>query len=172
MTLIYYISICIYTICLFIYKVNGNTDTQIQHEYDDKQHIDLNVNDIKAIKAAEFALIELTRLSDTGIYESLNLKHIHSAIEEDGIFHYNVILSLELYSPYFKSGLDTEVFSIVVMTHKHDHVQSFAIDEFPQMNEYAIEEYYIAKVELKRKQREEAFRRLGTVCVECSVDME
>lgn len=125
------------------------------------QHIELNVNDMKAIKGAEFALDELARISDSGIYKSLSLSRILFAMEEDGIFHKNIILNLELACPYFKSGLDVEVFSMVVMEHKQDHVKSFAIDEFPQMSEDAIEQFYIEKIELKRKQREESFRRLG-----------
>jgi hypothetical protein len=38
--------------------------------------------------------------------------------------------------------------------------RSLAIDEFPFMDEAAVEKYWIAKVERKRAEREEAFRRM------------
>ena len=36
---------------------------------------------------------------------------------------------------YFKSGLHEETYNIIVMKHKEDGVRSFAIDEFPEMDE-------------------------------------
>lgn len=121
----------------------------------------IDVHSAKAMKAAEFALSELSKLSDSGVYQSLSLHEVTKAEEEVGIFHYNTILSLKFHSPYFKSGEEVETFHMVVMEHKTDHVKSFAIDEFPVMDEDAIEKYWIQKVELKRRQREEAYRRLG-----------
>jgi len=125
------------------------------------ERIAINVNSAKAMKAAEFALVELSKLSDSGVYQSLSLHEVSKAEEEVGIFHYNTILSLKLHSPFFKSGEEVEEFNMVVMEHKTDHVKSFAIDEFPVMDDDAIEKFWIQKVELKRKQREEAYRRLG-----------
>lgn len=120
----------------------------------------IDVNSAKAIKSAEFAVHELSILSDSEIYETLELKKILYAAEQDGIFHYNTLLTLELASPHFKSGKASEEFKMIVMLHKEDGVRSLAIDEFPVMNEDAIEEFYIRKIEKRRKQREEAFRRL------------
>jgi len=117
-------------------------------------------NSAKAIKEAEYAVKELSKLSDSGIYESLKLKSIIQCSENDGIFHYNTLLTLELESPYFKSGKAYEVFKMIVMLHKEDKVKALAIDEFPAMDEDVIEEYYIRKIERKRKEREESFRRL------------
>jgi hypothetical protein len=124
------------------------------------ERIALNVNSAKAMKAAEFALSELTKLSDSGVYQSLSLQELTKAEEEVGIFHYNTILSMKLHSPYFKSGEEVEEFHMVVMEHKTDRVKSFAIDEFPVMDDDAIEKFWIQKVEVKRRQREEAYRRL------------
>jgi len=117
-------------------------------------------NSVKAIKAAEYAVQELSKLSDSGIYESLRLKTITHCSLNDGIFHYNTLLTLQLESPYFKSGKASEEFKMIVMLHKEDKVMTLAIDEFPVMDEDVIEEYYIRKIERKRREREEAFRRL------------
>lgn len=109
---------------------------------------------------AEFAVEELRKLSDSGIYTTLTLHRILHAQTIDGIFHNNLALKLELKSPYFKSGQETEVFEMVVMKHKTDNVTSLAIDEFPVMADEAIEEFYIQKVEEHRVEREKALRRL------------
>jgi hypothetical protein len=66
--------------------------------------------------------------------------------QQEGIFHHNVVMDLELASPYFKSGKEVERFQMIVMTHKEDGVRSLAIDEFPLMSEAAIERFWIEKV--------------------------
>jgi len=109
---------------------------------------------------AHFALRELAKLSDSGVYSTLSLSRVLSYREEDGLFHQNHHLSLELASPYFASKLAVESFEMIVMVHKDDGVKSFAIDEFPVMDEAAIESFWISKVEEKRGLREEAFRKL------------
>ena len=114
----------------------------------------------KALSEASFALKELQKLSDSTIYSTLTLNKILSAKEQVGVFHYNTILQIELSSPYFRSGKASETFEVIVMEHIEDHLKSFAIDEFPDMDEVAIENFWIRKVGLKRKFREEAFRRL------------
>lgn len=58
----------------------------------------------------------------------------------------NTVLKLELSSPYFKSGAEKEVYSMVVMKHKDDALMSFAIDDFPDMTDDAIEKFSIEKV--------------------------
>lgn len=120
----------------------------------------IDVHSSKAVKAAEFAVAELAKLSDSDIYTTLSLKKIMYAAEQDGIFHYNTLLTLELRSPHFKSKKETEEFKMIVMLHKEDGVRALAIDEFPVMDEDAIEEFYIRKIENRRRQREESFRRL------------
>ena len=117
-------------------------------------------NSVQAIKAAEYAVHELSKLSDSDIYESLRLKTITHCSLNDGIFHYNTLLTLQLESPYFKSGKAVEEFKMIVMLHKEDKVKTLAIDEFPVMDEDVIEEHYIRKIDRKRREREEAFRRL------------
>jgi len=122
--------------------------------------IDLNVNDSKAVKDAEFSLNELKKLSDSKIYESLKINKIISAEELDGIYHQNTILSLELESNYFKSGHSSEIFKVIVMRNKIDGSVSFAIDEFPQMDQLSIEKFLIQKIKSKRIQRDEIFRKI------------
>ena len=120
----------------------------------------IDVNSQKAVKDAEFAVKELSKLSDSDIYTTLSLKKIIYAAQQDGIFHDNTLLTLELTSPYFNSKKLSEEFKMIVMVHKEDGVKALAIDEFPIMDEDAIEEFYIQKIERRRKQREESFRRL------------
>jgi len=114
----------------------------------------------RKIEAAEFALNELRKISDSGIYNTLSLSKIISFSEEDGIFHDNIILQLEIASPHFKSKKSVETFEVFVMRHKEDGTRSVAIDEFPAMDEDAIESFWIQKVENKRRDREQAFRRM------------
>jgi len=75
---------------------------------------------------------------------------------------------VELASPYFKSGKAAEVYRLVVMKDYHDGSWSFAIDEFPEMEEKALEEFYIQKVEDHRARREETFRRIRRASSVCS----
>jgi hypothetical protein len=65
---------------------------------------------------------------------------------QEGIYHWNTLLKLELSSPHFVSGKDTEEYNMVVMKHKDDELMSFAIDEFPEMTESSIEQFSIEKV--------------------------
>ena len=109
---------------------------------------------------ASYALVELAKLSDSGVYSTLQLHKVLAASQEDGIFHQNTMLTLELSSPHFNSGSDTETFDVVVMTHKDDGIRSIAISEFPVMTEASIETFWVQKVEDKRLAREAAFRRL------------
>ena len=109
---------------------------------------------------ATYAVRELSKLSDSGVYETLALSNILSAKREEGVYHVNTVLSVELQSPHFASGKTEETFKVVVMTHKEDGTKSIAIDEFPVMSESAIEIFYTNKVKGKSKTREEAFRRL------------
>lgn len=120
----------------------------------------LDVKSPSAVKAAEFAVRELSQLSDSNIYTTLSLSRILSASYQDGIYHYNTIMTLELASDFFKSGSRVETFDFVVMTHKEDGTSSIAIDEFPVMDDDAIEEFYIKKIESKRAAREASFRRM------------
>lgn len=114
----------------------------------------------RKIAAAEFALEELRRTSDTGVYDSIKLNRVLNAEEEDGIFHDNMIMELELGSPHFINGDRYGIFNVVVMRHKETGHRSLAIDEFPLMDEKAIEKYWIDKVNRKRAEREAAFRQM------------
>lgn len=109
---------------------------------------------------AKWAVNELKQLSDSGIYYSLQLESILEAEEEEGLFHNNFILKLELSSPHFASGNPVEVYEIIVMKHYEEDYSTIAIDQFPEMDEDAIETYYIRKVEQKRKERDAALKVL------------
>jgi len=120
----------------------------------------LDVSGEVAQARATYALEELSRLSDSGVYSTLSLHGVLAASEEEGIFHHNTMLTLELASPHFLSGTSTEKFELVVMQHKDDGIRSIAIDEFPVMSEAAIEEFWTQKVEEQRALREATFRKL------------
>ena len=122
----------------------------------------LSTTDHKAVRDSEFALAELKKLSDSRIYDTLSLSQIVSAVEEDGIYHFNTMLTVDLHSEYFKSGDSVERFNMVVMRNKIDQSVSLAIDEFPEMDEVAIERFWIEKVKERRRQRDELFNKLET----------
>jgi hypothetical protein len=107
-----------------------------------------------------FILRELRKLSDSTVYSTLQISKVHSSVRENGIFHDNLIMEVELTSPFFKSGLERENFTVVVMTNKADRVKSLAIDEFPVMRDVSIESFYNEKVERKRRERERSLRWL------------
>jgi hypothetical protein len=134
--------------------------------------IPLEINSPKVIKTAEFALQELSKLSDSNIYETLKLSKILSADEVDGLFHMNIMLHLELECPHFASRRLKESYHMIVMTHKEDNVTTLAIDEFPVMDEDAVEEFYIRKVERRRELREKAFEELETEAMKLLHEME
>ncbi len=110
--------------------------------------------------AADFAMKELQGLSDSGVYESLSLVSINSASTSDGVFHDNTFLTLTLASPYFKSGLATEKFEVMVMAHRKEGHISIAINEFPDMTPESMEVFWIDKVEQRRDRREALFVEL------------
>lgn len=76
------------------------------------------------------------------------------------MYHHNTFVDLELSSPHFKSGQPTETFRMVVMKSRYDGSWSFAIDQFPEMDERAMEAFYIQKMEAHRARREELFRSM------------
>lgn len=122
--------------------------------------LELDVRSELVRENAAFALSELKLLSDSKIYDTLDLNSIISASTKDGIYHDNIILKVELSSPYFKSGKQIELFEFIVMTHKADKMKTIAIDEFPVMLEDAIEEFTIRKIEEKRRRRQETLREM------------
>ena len=122
--------------------------------------LDLTTDSPEVQEEGAFAVSELSALSDSGVYTTLSLSSIMAARAEEGLYHNNVIMTLELSSPHFASGRPKEIFQVVVMTHKEDKIKSIAIDEFPVMNESAIESFYEKRVDNKERDREESFRRL------------
>jgi hypothetical protein len=118
------------------------------------------VADSLSVESATFAVEELKKLSDSGVYKTLSLKSIVSASTENGTYHFNVFLTLELSSTYFESTKSSEKFDFIVLKSHEDGVLSFAIDEFPLMQESAIEKYWIEMVDEHRRKREKTFFEL------------
>ena len=119
----------------------------------------IDPSNVEIVEAGDFVLQELRKLSDSGIYETLKLKTIVSAETMAGAYHDSIFMQMQLTSPYLE---DTKVTThdVVVMRNVNDNVRSFAIDEFPKMNEDAIEEFWIRKVERAREFRENEFARI------------
>jgi hypothetical protein len=116
------------------------------------ERLELKNDDVFVLEETNFALKELIKLSDSTIYSTLNLTNVISAHQEEGIFHDNTILVLELSSPYFRSGNPSERFEVFVMTHKEDAVKSFAIDDFPVMQVLMLQDTiitYVLKIDVK-----------------------
>ena len=95
------------------------------------------------------------------------------------MYNFNTFLTLRLGSPHLEDPSKTSVhevrlicltslsspspfssMQVIVMKSKEDGVLSFAIDEFPVMQDDAIEEFWIQKVEQHRATREATFARL------------
>ena len=95
--------------------------------------------------AANFVVQSLKESTTNSIYkESLELRAIHSASFVDGLYHSNILLTVELASAHFDSGNETELFEIIVLESKlendkgeEDEVaairRGYAIDRFPKM---------------------------------------
>jgi len=135
--------------CLFT-RTNG----------DDAPKIQASVHAPAIVEAAEFVVDELSKLSDSGVYETLTLAQIVNAQTQRGVFHENTFLTLELASPHFLSRNATETFEVIDMVRTDDKSRSFAIDTFPEMSEESIEEFSIRNVERRRALREQAFEEL------------
>ena len=117
------------------------------------------------LKSAIWAVTELSKLSDSGIYESLKLEHILFFNVTKGLYHKNSNLIMNLSSPHFQSNNAVETFEFIIMqplismyeyrfNHPGKRKRIFAIDRFPKMNPKAIELAWIKKVERLRKERE------------------
>ena len=114
------------------------------------------------VEKANFVVSELQELSDCGIYRSLTLQSVVTASRARGIYHNNTYMTLELASPWFKSGKATEEFKTIVMcawTCLGDDC-NMAIDEFPIMSDDAIENFQSEAIERRRYKREREFERL------------
>lgn len=95
----------------------------------------------------------LSNMSDSGVYTSLRLISIMEAATQEGVYHNNTLLTLELGSPHFLDGVPTSVHKVIVMADLEDGVRSFAIDQFPVMEPDAIEEFWMRKVDRHRSAR-------------------
>ena len=65
-----------------------------------------------ASQEAQFAVAELRKLSDSGVYESLSLDSLLSYSFKDMSYHDSTSLKLSLTSPYFKSGKKSEILKL------------------------------------------------------------
>jgi hypothetical protein len=100
-------------------------------------------------------------------------KVTHWSCQQLGDFHYVTHLRMLLASPHFASRKPLETFEMMVLERKAAppsvglptsenadyNPRSIAIDEFPIMDEAAIEQFWIRKVEDRRRRRRELFAK-------------
>ncbi|OWZ23535.1 hypothetical protein PHMEG_0001559 [Phytophthora megakarya] len=113
---------------------------------------------------------------------TLSLDKIHAAATELGDFHYVIHLQMSLKSPYFRSKKEVENFEMMVLESKprieerasgeFNATRSIAIDEFPEMDEDAIETFWVQMVEEKRRRRRELFEKWEREGVEIDKNVE
>jgi len=110
------------------------------------------------VEAATWALHELTQMSDSGVFETLQLKNIMFAAHHVGLYHNNTLLRLKLASPHLQNPSGVSEHEVVVMTPLDPpHTRSFSIDDFPLMTDDAVESFWRAKAERQAAIQEEAF---------------
>ena len=117
--------------------------------------------DPEIVEATTYALSELRKLSESNIYETLELKRIVKAESGTGVFHSNTFLSVELASPYLASESKVVPVELVVMKNLADGSRTVAVDEFPRFDEDAVEAFWIKMTEDHRERREKTFAKIA-----------
>ncbi|KUG01039.1 hypothetical protein AM587_10009936 [Phytophthora nicotianae] len=144
-------------VAIFTNHCSHNADASIApRSYFSSVRTPQSPNDPVIADAANCAVDQLRALSDSGIYTTLSLSKIHAAATE-----------VALASPYFRSKQEVEDFEMMVLeskprieeraSGKFNATRSIAIDEFPEMDEDAIENFWIEMVEQRRQRRRELF---------------
>lgn len=130
--------------------------------FEDEKREVLNVAENKDIaESAAFVTRELRGLSDSGIYETfVEPAEIVAASTQAGVYHDMIFMTMRLRSPYLFDGAAYSQHEVVVMRNIEDGVRTFAIDEFPRMDEDAIEAFWIERVERNRANRERVFEAI------------
>jgi hypothetical protein len=72
-------------------------------------------DDPTVLEAATWAVEHLRNLSDSGVYRSLSLLRVLDAATQEGVYHDNTLLTLELASPHFLDGAPTSTHRVIVM---------------------------------------------------------
>ena len=120
------------------------------------ERMPVSIHDETVAKYAAYGLKTLRSLSDSGIYESLDLIRVISAASSKGVFHDNWFITLELTSPHLilDNGATSTVRDTIVMKSHDDGLLSFAIDKYPKMKPEAIDAYMQIKIEAHKARRE------------------
>lgn len=73
------------------------------------------VDDPAIVEAATWAVAHLANLSDSGVYTSIRLRRIVDAATQEGVYHNNTMITVELESPYLLDAEPMSVHKIIVM---------------------------------------------------------
>jgi hypothetical protein len=126
-----------------------------------QRRTDLAITAPQVTAAAQFALQEIRFLSESGVYESLELAEVVNASHVLGQFHDNLILNVVFASPLLLAPSATSEHQVVVMKSLEDQGEvHVAIDEFPVFTDAAVQNARAARAVRSKQKREEFFARV------------
>jgi len=115
----------------------------------------LNVGSRDVVGVAAVALSELRQMSDSGVYETLELRSVRRAEVENGRFFENMILDVVLGSEFLKADVETEI--VVMRDQQSKVIRSVAVENLPAFPDAIVEQFHERKRQARKLEREKLF---------------